>query len=244
MKVLNNPYLSIIIPTLNEEDYLRVLLECLKTQTFQDFEVIVADAGSKDNTRLVAESFKAKVVKGGLPGEGRNNGARVAKGKLLMFVDADVTFSKNFLKKALSSFNKRNLDMANFLYDLWLQKPFYTVYSIWWNILQLGSTLTPKPMGLSQCLLIKHSLFIKTGGYKSNLYMAEDQILTDQAIKNNAKFRVILNPIRVSPRRYEAFGYFKVAATYTKSNVLRKFPKNASKISKQLSDSIGGYGKW
>ena len=46
--------LSIVIPTLNEEEFLPTLLSCLKHQTFKDFEVIVADAGSKDNTVEIA----------------------------------------------------------------------------------------------------------------------------------------------------------------------------------------------
>jgi len=46
--------LSIIIPALNEENYLPRLLDCFKKQNFKDYEIIVADADSKDKTREVA----------------------------------------------------------------------------------------------------------------------------------------------------------------------------------------------
>ena len=74
---------SVVIPTLNEERDLPVLLDSLKKQTFRDFEIIVGDAGSKDKTREIAESHGARVVQGGMPGVGRNRGAAVANGEYL-----------------------------------------------------------------------------------------------------------------------------------------------------------------
>ena len=54
--------LSIIIPTYNEEEYLPVLLESIKQQDFSDYEIIVADADSKDNTVKIAEEYGCIVV--------------------------------------------------------------------------------------------------------------------------------------------------------------------------------------
>ena len=56
------PKISIVIPSLNEEKFLPILLESITKQTFKDFEVIIADAGSKDNTVEIAKKFGAKVV--------------------------------------------------------------------------------------------------------------------------------------------------------------------------------------
>ena len=86
------PKLSIIIPCKNEEEQLPKLLASIKRQTFTDYEIIVADAHSKDRTREIAESFGARVVEGGMPGPGRNKGALQAQGTHLLFLDADVTF--------------------------------------------------------------------------------------------------------------------------------------------------------
>ncbi|MGB9861171.1 MAG: glycosyltransferase family 2 protein, partial [Candidatus Bipolaricaulaceae bacterium] len=58
------PKLSIIIPTLNEEECLFGLLQSIAAQDWKDFEVIISDAGSTDATRKIAESFGAKVVTG------------------------------------------------------------------------------------------------------------------------------------------------------------------------------------
>ena len=57
--------LSIIIPTLNEGEYLPFLLDSIKRQTFQGYEVIVADANSGDKTRQIAKERECLLVQGG-----------------------------------------------------------------------------------------------------------------------------------------------------------------------------------
>ena len=103
---------SIIIPTYNEEDYLPVLLDSIKEQDFNDYEVIVADANSKDRTREIAEEYGCTVVDGGLPAVGRNNGAKVAKGEILLFLDSDLQLTEDYLAKVLYEFRMENLGIA------------------------------------------------------------------------------------------------------------------------------------
>ena len=79
--------LSIIIITKNEEKCLPRLLESIKRQNFRDYEIIVSDAQSTDRTREIALAYGCKIVEGGLPSVGRNNGARVAKGEILLFLE-------------------------------------------------------------------------------------------------------------------------------------------------------------
>lgn len=97
--------ISVIIPTYNEEN---VILECLKSlskQSIKDFEIIVVDDGSTDNTYEILSKLKNTkselvLIKGQHEGAGaaRNLGAKSAKGDALVFIDADMTFDKNFLK--------------------------------------------------------------------------------------------------------------------------------------------------
>lgn len=104
--------ISIVIPTLNEERYLPHILDDLEKQTFKDYEIIVADAGSKDKTRKIAEKYGCRVVEGGMPAEGRNAGAKAAKGDFLVFFDADVRIQKDFLEKAFDEFQKKYFEIA------------------------------------------------------------------------------------------------------------------------------------
>ena len=106
------PRISVVIPSLNEEKYLPILLESLKNQTFKDYEVIVADAGSKDQTIEIAKTYGAKVVAGGMPGPGRNRGAEAATGEFLFFFDSDVVLPTDFLEKAITEMDDLYIDLA------------------------------------------------------------------------------------------------------------------------------------
>ncbi len=95
---------SIIIPMYNEERYISRCLESLQHQTYKDFEVILIDDGSKDNTIQKTQGYKKHfnltILKQyhSWPGNARNRWAKEAKGNILVFVDADMFFDKDYLK--------------------------------------------------------------------------------------------------------------------------------------------------
>ena len=205
--------LSIVIPALNEEDYLPNLLESIKKQKFSDYEIIVADAGSKDKTIEIAKSFGCKIIKGGLPAKGRNNGAKVAKGNILFFLDADTILPDDFLLKSLKEFNNRGLDIASFclrpyparkltsfLMDLFYNK----LIVIWERILPHAA------IGI----LVKKDLFNKVGGYDESLRLSEDHDLGRRAAIL-ARFGVIrTTKIMTSDRRFRKDGWVKTGLIY------------------------------
>lgn len=96
---------SVIIPIYNEEKVIVDCLESLGHQTYKPLEIILVDDGSTDKTLTLlrhserSEGSDLKVLrqqhKG--PGIARNLGASHAKGEILVFVDADMTFDKNFI---------------------------------------------------------------------------------------------------------------------------------------------------
>ena len=105
--------ISIIIPTYNEEEYLPKLLESIKNQEFQDYEVIVADANSNDKTKgNRRDPYGCKVVDGGIPAIGRNRGVNVAQGEYLLFLDSDVILTAGYLETALNEFIDNELGIA------------------------------------------------------------------------------------------------------------------------------------
>lgn len=91
---------SVIIPTYNEEKVIKNCLESLGQQTFNDMEVVIVDDGSTDKTlEIVQRIVTCRILqqKHLGPGIARNLGAKHAKGEMLVFVDADMTFDKNFI---------------------------------------------------------------------------------------------------------------------------------------------------
>ena len=97
---------SIIIPALNEEKNIALLLESIKARKFDGYEVILADAHSTDRTREVAEEYGCRVVDGGRPAVGRNAGAAVADGEYLFFLDADVIVPPGFISNVYNEMSR------------------------------------------------------------------------------------------------------------------------------------------
>lgn len=98
--------ISLIIPSYNEESVVLGCLKSLDDQSLNGFEVLVVDDGSSDKTIEKVKSYKAKNYKLILlsskhlgPGGARNIGAKKASGQILVFVDSDMTFDKDFVKK-------------------------------------------------------------------------------------------------------------------------------------------------
>lgn len=204
--------LSIIIPVLNEENYLPPLLNSLKNQGLKDYEIIVADGGSKDRSLEIAKSFKCKIVTGGLPARGRNEGAKIAKGELLLFVDADVSFSRNSLKKFLKEFSKKKLDVASFLL-----KPEGNVffikllYDTFYNLPVLAmEKILPHATG---AILIKRKLHQKNQGFDELIKFGEDTDYVRRAARWGNFGILKSEKIYFSQRRFESRGWIK---TYLK----------------------------
>lgn len=99
------PKVSIIIPTFNRGNRLRICLQSIKNQSFKDFEVIVCDDGSTDNTSDIINEFNEFLninyiwdVNFGGPARPRNNGLKEAKGEIIAFLDSDDWWYPNKLE--------------------------------------------------------------------------------------------------------------------------------------------------
>lgn len=206
--------ITVIIPTLNEGQYLPKLLESLKKQTFSDFEIIVADSSSKDDTPKIAKKYGAKVIEGGKnPAAGRNNGAKFARGHFLYFFDADVKLPKNFLEKSYDEIEKRYLDLATCefkpLSNLKIDKIMHNFVNLYTKINQFSD-----PHAAGFCIFVSRRLFERVGGFDESLKMAEDH----DFVKRASAFRPLRvlesSKIYVSVRRLRKEGRFTLLKKY------------------------------
>lgn len=209
--------ISIIIPTYNEEDYLPDLLKSIKRQNFDDLEVIIADAHSTDKTVEIAKSFGCKIVPGGLPGVGRNNGAKIAQGKILIFLDADSVLTNNYITSTIEEFELHNLGIA-ITQIVPLEKGFINQISH-----ELANYLTKqishiKPHGAGCYGIITYkSLHQKVNGFDEKLDFGEDTDYIER-IGKISRFKVLKNPrLLISTRRLEEEGLREITLKYAKS---------------------------
>ena len=166
--------LSIIIPTYNEEKDIEKCINSLQKQSFKDFEIIVVDDGSTDKTKEIIRKYnKIKLIEGEHKGPGfsRNLGARKAKGEILIFVDADMTFDKDYLKNLVKPFEEdKNLigtthenEIANNTDNLW---------SRCWGKERITFYYKENPKIFRA---IRKDKFLEMGGFDSKYGYADDQ---------------------------------------------------------------------
>ncbi len=212
--MMEKPTLTIIIPTLNEEEYLPHLLEALLMQTHQPEEIIVADAGSIDHTVEIAQEFGASVVEGGLPATGRNAGARVANCDLVFFLDADVVPPFDFIEQVLDEFIRRNLDGATCLIDpLTDSKKIDKLICQGTNFyFRIINPVSPHAPGF--CIISKRTFHEKLGGFDESLFLSEDIDYARRATKIG-RFDFLNDPkIPVSMRRVKKEGFLGIGFKY------------------------------
>ncbi|KZX15019.1 GalNAc(5)-diNAcBac-PP-undecaprenol beta-1,3-glucosyltransferase [Methanobrevibacter cuticularis] len=209
--------LSIIIPTYNEEKYLPNLLKSIKSQKYEDYEIIVADADSKDRTIEIAKKYRCKIVKGGIPGIGRNNGAKIAKGELLLFLDSDLELTENYLQSLIEEFEREKADIGITLMIPSSEKKRDKILHDLANWFMIAFEKI-KPHGAG-CygIITKKSLHDKHEGFDEKLTFGEDTNYIEKLAKNNT-FKVLRTPkVCVSTRRLEEEGLGKLARQYSKS---------------------------
>ncbi len=205
--------LSIIIPTLNEENYLPKLLQSITEQDYQGkLEVIVVDGESKDNTLKAANKFKDRIkelsvvsTSKGISHQ-RNTGADKAKYKYLMFLDADTFLPNHFLLKITAKINTSE----NFVIT-----PLILIAE--GNVLDFLLVLTAyafillisfiKPANCGMCLITTKETHKKIGGFDEKVAYAEDVEYGFRAQKAGAKYHLFYNPyLLTTPRRVKQNG--------------------------------------
>lgn len=113
------PGISVIVPVYNAEKYLEKCVESVRNQSFQDWELLLVDDGSRDGTRAIcdrcaADDDRVRVFhkKNGGVSSARNLGLREAKGEYIAFLDVDDRYEYRFLETLWSAMEQAGADTA------------------------------------------------------------------------------------------------------------------------------------
>lgn len=211
----NDIIYSIIIPAYNEEDFLGKTLSSIQSAMKHinlNGEIIVVDNDSTDKTAQIAKEFGVKLIfeKFHQIGTVRNTGAQIAKGKYLIFVDADTLISSELLKNALD-----NLESGMYAgggSTVLMDKDISSLKRIvkFWNVMSVKYNLAAG--SFIYCL---KTGFDAAGGFNDKIY-ASEEIWFIKNLKKWAKkeklqlITIDKYPVVTSARKFEWHSQFKI----------------------------------
>ena len=229
------PLVSVIVPARNEEAALGSCLRSLMAQDGVSFELIVVTDNSTDQTRHIAESFSnVRVVDAGtLPPNwtGKNNamtaGARAAKGKWLLFTDADTVHNPGSLARAVAEAEQHQTALLSY-------SPEQEVHGFWEKAImpvifaELASTYRPRdvcnpksPVAAAngQYLLISREAYDAVGGHAAISNNLLEDVALARAVKASCRclrFRYGADAVRTHMYR----GFKQLREGWTKNLAL------------------------
>ncbi len=210
--MLKKPLVSVIVPAYNEETHIRKCVMSLLKQSYEDLELIFIDDGSRDKTidvllqfidkiRLIRSSHKGMAVS-------RNIGFNESRGKILLFLDADMYFDKDFIKELIKPILNNNcvgtysireevINMSNTIAKCWnINVGFFTNVKVNQQE-ERGTTFR----AILKEEFMKKKYFQKSWGYFSDLSIS-DSTFFSYPVKNAICYHY--NPETLSEVYYSA----------------------------------------
>jgi glycosyltransferase involved in cell wall biosynthesis len=208
--------LTIIIPCYNEEAYIgRTLRAILRQKECAGVKIIIADAGSTDQTVNIINSIALKfnlnveIIKGGLPAIGRNSGAQIATTPLLLFLDADITFTHNrVIIESVNTILSGNYAVLGTTPKYKGELDLRATFIFWINGLTTWYLSKTKPFAIGGFMIIRKFIFNNLGGFDELAHQSEDWLLS-RKIKPN-KFKLVPKLITQDNRRFKKYGYLNM----------------------------------
>jgi glycosyltransferase involved in cell wall biosynthesis len=247
------PFFSVIIPTLNEEKNIPILLESIITQSYRSFEIIIIDGESKDRTLELAQTYQTKTASLQILSHSstsiadqRNFGAAHAQGMYLIFMDADTKLFPDGFEK----FHQQLVTISSDLCTIWSHSDTnawndrLVVFLI--NLLQHFSLFVQKPFFVGHFMCCKKEVFDATDGFDTTVTIAEDYVFCQTVFDRGYTLHIFTSPhVMMSLRRYRKEGriYMLLQYIYLIINILFKGKHALTK--KILDYPMGGerYGK-
>ncbi len=199
---MQNGKISIIIITLNEEEFIEKLLKTLQYKN--NLEVIVSDGGSIDRTARLSRKYADKVIVGDR-GRGLqlNAGAEHAHGNILWFLHADSIVPEHFQDHIIEAMKKPGVVGGAFTLEIYSEIPSLQFIS---KVVSLRSKISRVPYG-DQGVFIRRDVFDKMNGFK-NIPLMED-IEFGLRLKKEGQINLLSTRIKTCARAWERDGVLR-----------------------------------
>ncbi|MEA3324458.1 MAG: glycosyltransferase [Euryarchaeota archaeon] len=213
-----HPEVSVIVPTLDEESYLERTLASIATQnTNTPYELIIADGASTDGGMSIAERYTDVIIQceeDGI-GAGRHCGAKHARGRYLMFIDADTIPPCYYIAWLCDRFTDRDLVAfsASFGFSEQSQSAKLAEKVTNQYLTMRDKVLKPTLPGFNTC--VRKDAYLEIGGYRN---VSLEDIEFSRRISQIGKTRYFDDVVVItSPRRLDGMGLLGTLYYYTKA---------------------------
>lgn len=213
-----DPIISVLVPAYNEEAWIANTIDSIRnsftTNSFSSYEIIVCNNNSSDSTDLIAQAKGAYVIfePHNQIAKARNTAAHAAKGKWLIFVDADTFLNPELLRQTLDHFNSGKVAAGGSIIKFdtdqlpWLMK----ILLITWNWVSIRFKLAA-----GSYLYCERQAWSAVGGFDEQFYVSEEidfSIKLKQWARSQKKeFKVITqSPITTSSRKLKWYTPWQV----------------------------------
>ena len=201
--------ISIIIPVLNEGNTIGACLDRLNGQA-EPNEIVVVDGGSQDNTLAIVRTFPGvKWLRASKAGRGRqmNQGVRVAKGDILLFLHSDTLLMPGGLAMIETLLAQTGIVAGSFCLRFDHQSPFLRLYARFSRINHILFTYG------DQGLFMSRRVFEQVGGFPELPLMEDVEI--QESLRKIGCFVKIRHPVVTSARRFLSNGIIRQPVSYT-----------------------------
>lgn len=187
----NHPFVSIVIPVFNEEEYISACLNSLSELDYprEKYEITLVDNGSTDNSLSIASNFDVNIlhkprVKVGAV---RNYGSKNCKGEIIVFLDSDCVVGTSWLSDGVKWITSNKYDAVGGLFLLrdnpsWIERNW---------ILNSSHSFIYQNSFIGACIFIKKDVFLKVGGFNEDLNAGEDSALTKSLLDSGFKTKIV-----------------------------------------------------
>jgi glycosyltransferase involved in cell wall biosynthesis/ADP-heptose:LPS heptosyltransferase len=203
----DNPLVSVIIPTYNTADYIADAIESIVIQNYRNFEIIIVDDGSTDNTKDIVDRFEGEEIKymhqqnKGAP-SACNTGIKISNGDYIIRLDADDMMTPDFIAKHLAEFEKHPDADLVYTNDFAIKEDYTPVCfversaykdrkSLIRDMFRSGYPVIP----FRNC--VRKSVYDKIGLLDETLIVSEDYDMMRRFVKHNLRPHFLDEPLYI-----------------------------------------------
>ena len=199
--------ISVIIPTLNEEEHVARCIEALQAEACS-CEIIVSDCGSADRTREIASGYRSVKVIESEKGRGRqmNRGAEGAREEILLFLHADTVLEQGWAGEIMHSLKDASVVGGAFTFCIDAPSLKYRLVEAW---VRMRCSVLKLPYG-DQAIFIRRDIFKTLGGFREIPLMEDVDIIS--RMKKRGQLTLLKKKAVTSGRRWVKKGVIRTAA--------------------------------